>query len=157
MTSYHLAQLNIGRMAAPLDDPVMADFMNNLDRINALAEASPGYVWRLQSEEGNATAFRPYEDEKMIVNLTVWESIESLFEYSYKTEHVEFVRRRREFFEKMDVPILVLWWIPAGHIPTLEEAKARIDYLQKHGATPYAFTFQQRFTVEEAQAQAGGD
>lgn len=147
---YVLAQLNIGRMLAPTDDPLVADFMNNLERINALAEQSPGFVWRYQDETGNATDTRPYDDPSILINFSVWESREALFNFTYQSEHVEFFRRRREWFEKMEQAYLVLWWIPAGHLPTIEEAKERLAHLQAHGATPYAFTFKQYFEPETA-------
>lgn len=142
---YVLAEANIARLRAPLDDPSLADFVNNLDRINQLAEDSPGFIWRLQTEDGNATALRVFDDDQIIVNLSVWENRDSLFAYVYKSEHVEFFRRRREWFEKLDTPIVVMWWIPADHRPTPAEAKERLDYLQQHGPTPYAFTFKERF------------
>lgn len=142
---YVLAEANIARLRAPLDDPSLADFVNNLDRINQLAEDSPGFIWRLQTEDGNATALRVFDDDQILVNLSVWENRDSLFAYVYKSQHVDFFRRRREWFEKLDMPIVVMWWIPANHRPTLEEAKNRLEHLQKHGPTPYAFTFKERF------------
>jgi Domain of unknown function (DUF3291) len=141
----HLAQLNVGRLRAPMDDPLIDDFRNNLDRINELAEASPGYVWRLQDESGNATGIKPYGDELEIVNLTVWDSVEALADFTYRSGHVELLRRRREFFEAASAPILCLWWIPEGTIPSVDDAVARLDHLQAHGPTPTAFTFRQRF------------
>ncbi|MBC7869517.1 MAG: DUF3291 domain-containing protein [Chitinophagaceae bacterium] len=146
---YHLAQLNIARMLAPLDDPIMADFVNNLDRINQLGKNSPGFVWVLQDESGNATALRPFDDEMLIINLSVWESIEALHQYAYYSDHAEMYRRRRDWFEKIEMPSVVMWWIPAGHIPTLAEAKERYDLLHQLGPTPQAFTFKQRFSTAE--------
>lgn len=142
---YVLAQANIARLRAPLDDPALKDFVDNLDPINLLAEKTPGFVWRLQTEEGNATALRPFDDERILVNLSVWENRDALFAYVYHSEHVTFFRRRREWFDKLDTPVLVMWWIPAGHRPTVEEAKERLDHLQQHGPTPYAFTFKESF------------
>jgi uncharacterized protein DUF3291 len=141
----HLAQLNVGRLRAPMDDPRIDDFRENLDRINELAEASPGYVWRLQDESGNATGIKPYGDELEIVNLTVWKSVEALADFTYRTGHVELLRRRREFFEAPAHPILCLWWIAEGTIPAVEDAIARLDHLRAHGPTPTAFTFTSRF------------
>ena len=146
---HHLAQINIARMVAPLDSPVMHDFVANLDRINALAEGAPGYFWRLKGDGNDATSLRPYEDDRIIVNMSVWESIEALHQYVYYSGHVEIFRRRSEWFEKMTAPATVLWWIPAGHIPTVAEAKLKLESLEKHGATPLAFTFKQRFMVED--------
>ena len=147
--SYHVAQINIGRIRAPLDDPIMADFANNLERINGLGHETPGFVWQLLNEDGDSTSFRVFDDQMILINMTVWDSIDALFDFAYKSNHVEFFRRRREWFEKMDQVYLVLWWVPAGHHPTPEEAKEKLDYLQTHGPTPLAFTFKQRFTVEE--------
>ena len=144
MARYELAQLNIGVPAAPLDSPQMADFMNNLDRINALAESSAGFVWRLQTEEGNATALRPLGDETM-VNLSVWTDVASLNAYVYRSAHVEIMKRRKEFFKPMDKSILVLWWVPAGHRPGTEEAFARLELLRAKGPTPEAFSFRKTF------------
>ena len=119
MSAYELAQLNIGVIRGPIDSPVMAEFVANLDRINALAERTPGFVWRLQTEEGNATAIRPYpENENMAVNLSVWKDVDSLRLFVFQSEHVEIMRRRREWFEKMDEAFLVLWWVPKGHRPS---------------------------------------
>ena len=123
----HLAQLNVARLRAPMDDPLIDDFRNNLAPINALAEASPGYVWRLQDDSGDATSIKPFGDELEIVNLTVWESIDALADFTYRTGHVEFLRRRRDFFEAPSQPILCLWWIPEGTIPTVEDAIERLD------------------------------
>ena len=140
----HLAQLNIGRLVAPLDDPRLEPFVSNLDAVNALAEASPGYVWRLQTDEGDATALRPYPDPDVIVNLTVWESVESLKAFVYQGDHLAVFRRRREFFEVPSEAYVVLWWVPDGHIPSLDEAKERLDFLRRHGPSPWAFTFAPR-------------
>jgi Domain of unknown function (DUF3291) len=141
----HLAQLNVGRLRAPMDDPRIDDFRENLDRINELAEGSPGYVWRLQDESGNATGIKPYGDELEIVNLTVWASVEALADFTYRTGHAELLRRRREFFEAASQPILCLWWIPEGTTPAVEDAITRLDHLRAHGPTPVAFTFSHRF------------
>lgn len=144
-----LAQLNIGRAAGPMDGPVMADFVANLDRINALGDASPGFVWRLQDETGAATSIRAFEDPLMIVNLTVWESIETLRGFAYKSGHVEILRRRREWFVPLDGPNLVLWWVPSGQRPTVEEARERLERLAADGPTPYAFTLKTPFPAAD--------
>lgn len=144
MSRYHLAQLNVGIATAPLDSDVMADFMNNLDNINALAESSPGFVWRLKADDGNATSLRPI-DERTMVNMSVWTDAQSLSAFVFRTGHVEFMRRRREWFERMSEAYLVLWWVPEGHIPTTDEAVARLAHLRQHGATPHAFNFRQLF------------
>lgn len=133
------------------------DFRMNLARINALAEVSPGYVWRLQDESGDATGIKPFGDELELVNLTVWESIEALADFTYRSGHVEFLRRRRDFFEAPDKPILCLWWIPEGTIPTVEDAVGRLDHLRTHGPSPRAFTFRHRYDPESDDAQLGDD
>jgi len=151
MSAYELAQFNIGVIRGPIDGPVMAEFVANLDRINALAERAPGFVWRLQTEEGNATAIRPYpENENMAVNLSVWKDVESLSAYVYRSAHVEIMRRRREWFEKIDQAFLVLWWVPKGHRPSVEEAKARLEILRRKGAGAEAFTFRHAFPPPDA-------
>jgi hypothetical protein len=145
---YHLAEVNIGRMLGPIDGPVMADFVARLDEINALAEAAPGFVWRLTGDGNDATSLRPYEDEMIIINLSVWENIDALYQYVYYSNHVEVFRRRREWFSKMEF-YLTMWYVPAGHTPTPMEAKEKLEYLEQHGPTPLAFTFRQQFTVDE--------
>ncbi len=149
---YHLAQINIARMVAPLDTPTMAGFVARLAEINAVADGAPGFVWPLQTAEGDATSLRVFDDEYMLVNMSVWESVEALFEYVYHSNHIELLRQRASWFEKMGTPFMALWWVPAGHIPTVEEAKAKLEYLTTHGPTPLAFTFKQRYTLEEMAA-----
>jgi len=153
MSRYELAQLNIGVAKDSLESPVMADFMANLDRINALAESSPGFRWRLQTEEGDATALRPL-DERTLVNMSVWRDVESLSAYVYKSAHVEIMRRRREFFERMEQAFMVLWWVPKDHRPTIEEALARLELLRANGPTAAAFTFRKAFPAPDAVASA---
>jgi hypothetical protein len=147
---HELAQLNVGVIRAPMDSPVMAEFANNLDRINALAEASPGFVWRLQTEDGNATAIRPFEDENLLVNMSVWRDVESLKAYVYGSAHVQFMRRRREWFELMKEAYLVLWWVPRGHRPEIAEAIAKLERLKAQGPGPEAFTFADPFPAPQA-------
>ena len=137
---YHVAQLNIATLLAPIDDPSIADFAGNLERINALGDASPGFVWRLQTDDGNATALRPYPDPMVIVNMTVWTSIAALKEYAYRTEHADFLARRREWFVPGSSGV-ALWWTRAGDLPTLVGAKRRLEFLERHGPSPYAFRF----------------
>lgn len=147
--SYHLAQYNIARLMAPLDDPQIADFMAALEPLNRLADQSPGFVWRHQTEDGDSTAIRVRGDPMILINFSVWEAIDPLFEYTYRTAHTHIFRRRLEFFEAHAQPYLALWWIPAGHEPSVEEADARLDHLREHGPTPHAFTFKQRFPPPE--------
>jgi Domain of unknown function (DUF3291) len=141
----HLAQFNVGRLKAPIDDPIIDDFRMNLARVNALAEISSGFVWRLQDDNGDATSINPFGDELEIINLTVWETVEALADFTYRSGHVELLRRRREFFEPQTQAILCLWWIPEGTIPTVHEAIARLEHLRIHGPRPTAFTFRHRF------------
>jgi hypothetical protein len=150
MSSYEIAQLNVGVIRGPMDSPVMAEFAANLDRINALADRSPGFVWRLQTEDGNATALRPFEDENLLLNMSVWRDLESLSEYVYRSAHAEILRRRREWFERMSKAYLVLWWVPVGHRPSIEEGVAKLEWLREHGPTPEAFTFRKAFPSPDA-------
>ncbi len=145
MADYQLAQLNIAQMRLPLDHPDMADFVDNLDRINALAESSPGFVWRLQDEEGNATSLRPFGDD-MLVNISVWEDVESLRAFVFKSGHSDIMKRRQEWFDRMENAYLVLWWVPAGHEPTEQEAGEKIDLLRANGPSPQAFSFRETFS-----------
>lgn len=155
MSAYQLAQLNIGIIKGPMDSPIMADFKANLDRINALAEATPGFVWRLQTEEGDATAIRHFEDENLLVNMSVWRDVASLNHYVYHTDHVSIMRRRREWFERMSEAIMVLWWVPAGHEPTVPEAIQRLELLRAQGPSAQAFTFRHAYPAPDAaQAEA---
>jgi len=145
MHTFHLAQVNIARMNTPLEDPAMADFVARLDEINALADGADGFVWRFQTDEGNATYLRPYDDGRILFNLSVWESIEALKAYVYRTAHAELLRDRRKWFGQMRESYLALWWVPAGHIPSVEEAKQRLEHIRVHGPSPVAFTFKQAF------------
>ncbi|MFN8413680.1 MAG: DUF3291 domain-containing protein [Anaerolineales bacterium] len=144
MATYQLAQLNIATLKEPLDSPSLADFVNNLDRINELAESADGFVWRLKSDDNNATAFRPL-GENVIVNMSVWRDIESLNSYVYKSAHTDIMRRRKEWFERMNEAFIVLWWIPEGHHPTIEEALKKLELLRQAGAGSDAFTFRSPF------------
>ena len=147
---FHLAQVNIAKMLAPIDSPIMAEFVANLDRINALAENSEGFVWRLKDDSNSATSIKVYNDDLIIVNMSVWEHLENLFQYVYQSAHVEIFKRRKEWFEKMSEMHMVLWYVPAGHKPSVNEAVEKLNFLRKNGETPLAFTFKKRFTAEEA-------
>jgi len=142
---FELAQVNIGRLSAPVESPQIAEFVAALDPINRLADTSPGFVWRLQTAEGNATAIHSFDDELIISNMSVWESIEALRAFVYTTAHTGIMRRRREWFETYVTSYMALWWVPAGHRPTIEEAKERLAALDRDGPTPFAFTFRQPF------------
>ncbi|HET7502061.1 MAG TPA: DUF3291 domain-containing protein [Kofleriaceae bacterium] len=148
--TWYIAQLNVSRPLAPLTSPRLADFVAQLDEINALAEAAPGFVWRLKSEAGNATDIQVAGDPELIVNLTVWRTVDELFEFVFRTGHTQVMVRRREWFERPTEPMVVLWWIAAGEVPTLDEAMARLRHLRAHGPTPHAFTFKQRYPAPPA-------
>jgi hypothetical protein len=135
----HLAQLNIGRLRYEIDDPRMADFVNNLVLVNSLAERSPGFVWRYQDDSGNATNTRPFDDPRIAINLSVWESVEALERYVWQTVHTRFYGRREEWFARMDERYFVMWWVPAGCRPTVQEAIERLDHLRQHGPSDHAF------------------
>ena len=141
---FHLAQLNIATLRAPLDDPRLAEFVANLDRINELAEAAPGFVWRLKGEGNDATSLRPF-GENVIVNMSVWEDADSLFDFVYRTAHAPVMAKRRQWFAKLEAPFVALWWIGAGHRPMIEEARQRLALLARKGPNPLAFTLKQRF------------
>jgi len=141
----HIVQANIAQMRAPLDDPMMAGFNERLEPLNALADESPGFVWRLQTEEGDATEIDVFGDELVLFNMSVWESIDALESYVYNSNHVNAVQKRAEWFERPTKSPFVLWWIEAGEIPTIEEGKARLEKLWSDGPTADAFTFRHRF------------
>ena len=144
MSEYHLAQLNIAKMKFPLDDPRMQAFVDQLDAVNALADNAPGFVWRLQTDEGDATAIDFFGAETL-VNMSVWRDVESLRDYAFRSDHKKVLGRRQEWFERMEQAYSVLWWIPAGSIPSLEEASERLENLRQTGPNPQAFTFRQLF------------
>lgn len=145
MADHQLAQVNIGRIRGPMDSEVMAEFAAALDPVNAVADAAPGFVWRLQDDDGNATSIHVFDDDRMLINMSVWTSLDALADFVFRTEHRDYLRRRREWFERIEQPFVALWWVPAGHVPTPTEAKERVDHLAEHGPTPHAFTFRQAF------------
>lgn len=148
---YALAQVNIGRLLAPLDSSQLADFVAALDPVNAIADAAPGFLWRLQTEDGNATALRAFEEDAegadggILINMSVWESVEALGGYVYGDAHLAVLRRRREWFQRMRDAYATLWWVPRGHVPTIPEAEDRVRHLRLHGPTPQAFTLRTHF------------
>lgn len=154
--AHHLAQLNVARLLAPLDSPQLADFVAGLEPINALADASPGFVWRLQGEGGDATAIRAFDDDAVIVNMSTWESIDALRDFVHRhADHRAALRRRREWFAPADEASVVLWWVAAGHRPDPAEAKERLAHLQAHGPTAVAFTFRHPFPAPAEVAAVG--
>ena len=149
MSSYNLAQLNLARLVATLDSPVLVDFVANLDRINALADDAPGFIWRLQTEDGDATGVKHFGND-FIVNMSVWKDVQSLHNYVYRSSHIEVMRRRKEWFLKMQEAYMVLWWVPIGHVPTLEEAELKLENLRMHGPSAHAFTFKKFFAAPDS-------
>jgi hypothetical protein len=141
MPTYWLAQCNIARLLAPLDSPALADFVAALEPVNLLADTAPGFVWRLQTEDGDATAIRIFDDDMAIVNMSVWENIDALGNFVYRSAHRDVMRRRREWFEKPTEAYMVLWWIPAETLPTVSDAQLRFETLRRDGPGPEAFTF----------------
>jgi Domain of unknown function (DUF3291) len=142
---WHVAQVNIGIPRGPMDSATMAEFAALLEPVNALADDAPGFVWRLQTEDGNATSISVFDDPGLIVNMSVWESVEALWDFVYDGRHLEVMRRRREWFSRMAEAFMCLWWIPVGQIPTVADAEDRLTRLREEGPTPYAFTFKRRF------------
>jgi hypothetical protein len=150
MSRYHLAQINIGKLRAPVEDPMIAEFVANLDRINALADASPGFVWRLTGDGNNATDIRPDAgDSLMAMNMSVWESVAALGAFVYRSDHLPVMRRRAEWFEKLEL-YMALWWVPAGHIPTIAEGWGKVETLRRLGPSPEAFTFKTPYPAPDA-------
>jgi hypothetical protein len=145
---YFLAQVNIGKIIAPMDSPVMSGFADHLDEINRLAEESDGFVWRLKEDNNNATSIHVFDDPFMLINMSVWKSIDALYKYVYMSAHADYLRRRKEWFEKLTDMYMALWWIPSHHIPDCKEAVERLSHLKEHGVSPYAFTFKAIFTPE---------
>lgn len=157
MAEHHLAQVNIALPVAPLDSATLADFVAALDPVNATAEAAPGFVWRLQTEDGDATSVRVFDDDRLIVNMSVWESVERLADFVYRNpEHLAVLRRRKEWFARMAEAHHVLWWIPAGHRPSVAEAEERLTILRQQGPCPEAFTFRELFPASGAAVPATG-
>jgi hypothetical protein len=144
----HLAQVNIGRARGEMTDPVMADFAAALRTINALAERSPGFVWRLQTDDGDATAIRPYEDNRILINLSVLTDLPALRDYVFGSDHAAYLRRRREWFERFEKVYVALWWVPAGHRPSVTEAVERLAHLEANGPTAHAFGFATPFGAD---------
>jgi hypothetical protein len=147
---HHLAQINLARMVAPLEDPVMAAFVAQLDAVNAAADRSEGFVWRLQGDAGDATAVRVFDDPTILVNMSVWSSAEALLKYVYQSGHGPVLRDRARWFSRMTEAHLALWWIPEAAPATVEEALRRLEFLRAHGETPFAFTFRRRFEAPSA-------
>ncbi|MGQ3677975.1 DUF3291 domain-containing protein [Tenacibaculum discolor] len=148
MKKYHIAEINVARMkGVNIKDPIMKEFVDNLDRVNDLAENSDGFVWRLKDENNDATSFNPYNDEQVIINVSIWESIETLGDFVYKTFHTDFLKRRKEWFHSYGKVYTAMWWVPEGEYPTIQEAVDKLDYLQKNGASEVAFDFRNKIPM----------
>ncbi|CAM5640156.1 MULTISPECIES: DUF3291 domain-containing protein [Streptomyces] len=154
-TAYELAQVNIARLKAPLDTPLLKDFVDHLDPVNADADAADGFVWRLQSEEGDATAIPVLGDPWLIINMSVWRDTDTLTAFMYQGRHREMLGRRREWFERVEEAMTALWWVPEGHRPTVADAESRLLHLRTHGPTPYAFTLRTSFPPGGAESRIG--
>lgn len=146
--NYNLAEVNIAKMLAPLDDPIMQDFVSNIERINALADKSDGFVWRMQNED-KEEGDKIFQDNSLVINISVWRDLESLFNYTYSSGHIEVFKRKKEWFDKMKFMHMAFWYVPVDHTPEFQEAKNRLDYIIKFGETPYAFSFKNKFTVKD--------
>ncbi|UKM64081.1 DUF3291 domain-containing protein [Flavobacteriaceae bacterium GSB9] len=149
MSNSHLAQVNIAERLASMDDPIMQDFVKNVDRINAIADNSPGFIWRLKDED-KEEAVRVFNNDKLLINISVWETPEALFNYIYKSNHIKVLKRKKEWFNKVKMAHMAFWFVPAGYNPTFQDAKNRLDYLNKHGETPFAFSFKSKFTIHDS-------
>lgn len=152
MTDFHLAQVNVARLLESLDSPQLAGFVSALEPINALADAAPGFVWRLQTEEGNATSIRAFDDDMLLVNLSLWESLDALTNFVFRSSHRDVLVQRKKWFGRMDEAFLALWWVRVGHRPTVEEASERLEMLRIDGPTAEAFTFKTQFAAAESAA-----
>jgi hypothetical protein len=148
MSKFHLAQVNIAKRLAPMDDPIMQGFMSNLDRINAIADTSEGFIWRMQDEDKDEGAL-VFHDDSLLINMSVWVNLDALFNYTYHSDHIEIFNRKKEWFSKMKMMHMAFWYVPIGYQPTFEDAKNRLEYLNKYGDTPYAFTFKNKFTISD--------
>lgn len=146
---YQLAQINIAKLKYPLTDPKVADFVANLDKVNEVAETSPGFVWRLKDESGNATSIKAFDDDMLIVNMSVWKCIDDLFAFTYKSDHIDVFRRKNEWFELKTNSHMALWWIKAGEVPSVEDGKEKLLLIDQQGPTKEAFTFKKQFPKPE--------
>jgi hypothetical protein len=154
---YELAEVNIARMKAPIDDPSFKDFVDALEPVNALADAAPGFVWRLQTEDDNALSIRAFEwdvrgTSGVLINMSVWTSVDTLAAFTFSGEHLAILKRRREWFHRVKDVMTALWWVPGGYRPTPADAEEKIKHLRVHGPTPEAFTLKQHFPAPDAAA-----
>jgi len=145
----YLAQLNIAKAKFALDAPEIKEFVDNLEPVNNLAEQSDGFVWRLKDDSGDATSISAYDDPSIIINMSVWESIDELKNFMFRTHHRDFLRRKKEWFESLAEDSYVLWWVPKGHTPTIDEGINKLEFLRSNGDTPQAFTFKSNFSASD--------
>lgn len=146
MSDYQIAEINIARMkGVNINDPVMKEFVDNLDKVNALAESSEGFIWRLKDDNNNATSHNPYDDEQVVINISVWQNIEALENFMYKTLHSVFLKRRKEWFQTFGKVYTAMWWVSSGQFPSVQEATDKLEYLQKNGASEWVFDFKRKF------------
>lgn len=151
MEQFQIAEINIARMkGVNIDDPIMKEFVDNLDRVNALAESSEGFVWRLKDDGNNATHLNPFDDEQVIINISVWQSIETLENFMYKTFHADFLKRRKDWFQTFGKAYTAMWWVPKGEFPTIQVAVQKLEYLQKNGASEKVFDFKKKFLPQSS-------
>ncbi len=149
MSKYHLAQVNIAKSLASMDDPIMQGFVDNLERINVIADASKGFIWRLKDED-KEDAVKVFKDDTLIVNISVWNDLEGLFNFTYNSKHIEILKRKKEWFSKIKMMHMAFWYVLEGYQPTFKDAKKRLDYLNIYGETPYAFTFKSQFSLADS-------
>lgn len=148
MSLFHLAQVNIAKRLAPMDDPIMQEFINNVDNINEIADLAEGFVWRMKDEDKDLGA-QIFQDNALLINMSVWKSLESLFNYTYNSGHIEVFKRKKEWFSKMKMMHMAFWYVPIGYEPTFQDAKNRLNYIEKNGTSPYAFTFKDKFSEKD--------
>ncbi|WP_136480967.1 DUF3291 domain-containing protein [Cognatitamlana onchidii] len=146
---YHLAQVNIAKRKASLDDPIMVDFVNNVNKINGIADQSDGFIWRMKDEDKDL-GIEIFHDDSIIINISVWKDLGSLFNYTYKSGHIDVFKRKKEWFINTKKAHMAFWYVPAGYRPNFQDAKNRLDYLDEHGESPYAFSFKSKFSPEDA-------
>lgn len=148
MSHFHLAQVNIAKRLAPMDDPIMLDFINNVDKINTIADLAEGFVWRMKDEDKDLGA-QIFEDDTLLINISVWKNLEYLFNYTYNSRHIEVFKRKKEWFSKIKMTHMAFWYVPIDYEPTFQDAKNRLDYLYINGSSPYAFTFKDKFSEKD--------
>lgn len=148
MSQFHLAQVNIAKRLAPMDDPIMLDFINKVESINEIADLAEGFVWRMKDEDKDLGA-QIFQDDTLLINISVWKNLESLFNYTYHSGHIDVFKRKKEWFSKIKMMHMAFWYVPKGYKPTFQDAKNRLNYIDKNGPSPYAFTFKGKFSEKD--------